>query len=418
MPESSRAITPASVYAHGICVACLILQRFGLPVGGPQSQVFVSLALAPVFMVPLFLTGQVRISTGAAFAFLLAVCCLLLTTILTILYPDMGMRFSLLSVIELFLLFALLVPQPAGVFDTKVVLPIFIFWARVLAVAGLIQYIAQFGGVRFFSFASAFPKLGPVLTEGGYHVVAPLRYGSSIYRANGVFLLEPSLLSQVMALAIVVDVFVLRRMKWLAVYAAALLASFSGTGALILVLTLVAAGGLSPRQLPRAIGALALMVVLAGVAAIAFPAQFATLTERASGDDPSAHARYAAQFTVLQTIATDPRLVAGFGPGAADGFIDSGSMSALLKMFFDYGLLGLTTLVAFIVTVWWRPDYPALTLVALFTFQLGGGYLLFPPMVLLLSLICSWSRPVPVRQSLSAATSARRVRSVRRVSPA
>lgn len=417
MPESSSAVTPASLYAHGICFSCLILQRFGLPVGGPQSQVFVSLVLAPLFMAPLVLTGQVRISVGAAFAFLLALCCLLLTTILTVLFPDLEMRFSLLSVIELFLLLALILPQPAGAFDTKVVLPAFIFWARLLAVAGLIQYVAQFGGVRFFSFATTFPKLGPVLTESGYHVVAPLRYGSSIYRANGLFLLEPSILSQVMALAVVIDVFVLRRMKWLAVYAAALLASFSGTGALILVLTLLVAGVISPRQLPRAVGALVVMVVLAGIAAVAFPAQFATLTERASGEDPSAHARYAAQLTVLQTIATDPRLVAGFGPGAADGFIQSGSMSALLKMFFDYGLLGLLTLVAFILAVWWRSDYPALTLVAIFTFQLGGGYLLFPPMVLLLSLLCTWSRPFPPRQ-ISTSALMRRVRSGQRVIPA
>ena len=416
MSETSGRLTPTSLFAHGICFACLILQRFGLPIGGQQSAVFVSLLIAPVLMAPLLFTGQLRISAGPAFTFVIALCCLLLTTIMTVLYPDLEKRFSLPSVLELFLLLFLLLPQPAGAFDTKAVLPIFTFWARLIAVASLIQYGAQFVGLRFFSFASSFPALGPFLTEAGYHVEAPLRYGSSINRANGVFLLEPSILSQVMTLAIVVDVFVLRRLKWLALYAAALLASFSGTGALILTVTFLVAGVVSPRQLPRAIGAIVLMVVLAGVAAVVFPSQFSTLADRVSGDDPSAHARYAEQFTVLQTIATDPRLVAGFGPGAADGFIQSGSMSALLKMFFDYGLLGLLTLVAYILTAWWRSDHPALMLVALFTFQLGGGYLLFPPMVLLLSLLCTWSRPLPLRAAVPAST--RGARPLSRLKPA
>ena len=80
-------------------------------------------------------------------------------------------------------------------FSSGQVLPVFVFWARVIAALALLQYAAQFAGVRVFSFARLVPALKPVLTESGFNVMTPIKYGSSIYRSNGGVLLEPSILS-------------------------------------------------------------------------------------------------------------------------------------------------------------------------------------------------------------------------------
>lgn len=385
-------LSAAGLFTHAMCGVCLVLQRFGAQIG--QSQLFVSLVLAPALIGLLLLTGQARVRATPPLLFFALLCSFLVTTSLAVLYPDFSFRFSILSIAELGILYATLIVEPSERFRSAVVLPIFVFWCRIIAIAGLLQYGLQFAHVRLFSFASLVPALNPLLAEQNYHVVAPIAYGSSILRSNGFFLLEPSILSQVMALAIVVDGLVLKRLFWIPVYALGILASFSGTGPLVLVLTLVLVGFVSPSQLGRAVVIMVAGVALVGLAAVAFPDQFATLTARASGNDASSHARYAQQLVILDTSLSDQRLVLGFGPGAADGYVQSGSMSAALKLLFDYGALGLFLFAVFLVGVLWRWDAPALSIASLLLFQLGGGYLLFPPLVFVIALLCIWSRPV------------------------
>lgn len=398
-PMALSPLSPAAIFTHGMCIACLFLQRFGLPLG-PNSQLFLCLPIALVLVVLLTLSGNVRVGPVPALLYLVALASLTMTTALVILAPDFAYRFSLASIGEIYVLYALLLFQPSSRFNSEQVLPIFIFWARAIACLALLQYAAQFAGVRLFSFARLVPALKPVLTEAGFNVMAPIKYGSSIYRSNGGVLLEPSILSQVMALAIVVDFMVLKRVLWLPLYGAAILSAFAGTGPLVLALTLALSGLFTPRDLPRAIAVVMGMAIVTALAAVVFPEQFATLASRANAADPSSQARYGAQLLVLSTIIGDARLLLGFGPGAADGFVQLGSMSAVLKLLFDYGLIGLTAFLAFLLSVFWRKDAPPLTISALLLYQLGGGYLLFPPMVLMLALICVWSRPTAPAEKL------------------
>ena len=73
---------------------------------------------------------------------------------------------------------------------------------------------------------------------------AALAYGSEVYRANGVFLLEPSFFSQVLAVAIIAELCTLggkiplASATRLAVFSAALFVSYSGTGVLVLAVCL------------------------------------------------------------------------------------------------------------------------------------------------------------------------------------
>ena len=63
-------------------------------------------------------------------------------------------------------------------------------------------------------------------------------YGSHEYRANGVFLLEPSFFSQVLAVGIVAELCTFGRLSRLALFGLALIVSYSGTGLIVLAVCL------------------------------------------------------------------------------------------------------------------------------------------------------------------------------------
>ncbi len=389
--DAGRVLSRA--FPHVVCISCLLLERFGATLGA--GQIFLCTLVVPVAVGLLVMFRLARVEPLNLGFFLLMFCGLFISAIGGVLYPDPEMRFSLLSLIELGLIYLTLLPSPAAGFDTGHVLPVLILYLRVVAIAGLVEWALQFAGLKLFSFTEKASWLHYVSTEPGYHVVAPIRYGSGILRSNGFFLLEPAMLSQMMALAMVVDLFIRRKVRFLPVYAAALLASYSGTGVLALVIALALTGLSSPRQLPRILLIGIVGVVMTSVVAIALPDQFSSLVDRASGHDQSGQLRFASQLTVIQTIADNARIVVGFGPGAADGYAKgiAGSMSPALKLFFDYGVVGLLLFLAYFVKMLWRNDARPLSLVCLVLFQVSGGTLVFAPWVFLFGLACIWSRP-------------------------
>jgi hypothetical protein len=74
------------------------------------------------------------------------------------------------------------------------------------------------------------------------------------------------------------------------------------------------------------------------------------------------------------------------------------------KLLTDYGVIGLLTFLMMLIGTLWRRDIALMSLVALTTFLIGGGYLLFTPMLVLSFLLCIWSeealpaRPATLRR--------------------
>ena len=103
-----------------------------------------------------------------------------------------------------------------------------------IAAAGIAQFVLQFAGLDLFRFAGVVPSR--FLMEAGiFNTSNPIFYGSSIMRANGMFLVEPAVFSQVMAIAIIVEMLYFHRPARLLLYFAGLLISVSGTGWLVLI---------------------------------------------------------------------------------------------------------------------------------------------------------------------------------------
>ena len=125
---------------------------------------------------------------------------------------------------------------PSARFDRTTVFRLFLAYTRFIAAAGIVQWAVQFIGIRIFSFMVTVPALKPVLVEPQFNFNPILHYGSTILRSNGFFLLEPSMFSQTLVIAVVIDYFILGRVKYLPLYLVAYMLSFSGTGALSLAL--------------------------------------------------------------------------------------------------------------------------------------------------------------------------------------
>ena len=91
--------------------------------------------------------------------------------------------------------------------------------------------------MQVFSFKDYVPD--SLLFESGYNL--KIDFGiSSLLKSNGFFLVEPSVMSQFMAMGIIIEVLYFRRLVWLGVLGLALVLAESGTGILVLAAFVVA----------------------------------------------------------------------------------------------------------------------------------------------------------------------------------
>lgn len=384
-------------FVHAALFACLILQRFAVFAG--DSPIYICL---PVFLAGvawMLATGRGEVRPVVAPLFALVVALGVVSTLVATNSNDNRVNgVSIASLFAVLAIYAGLVVRPSARFDASRTFDIAVVYIRICAALGIVQYLAQFAGVRLFSFLLAVPALKPVLVEPLFNYQPWLAYGSSILRSNGFFLVEPSVFSQVLMLGVIVDFFVRRDWKWLPLYGLAYLFTYAGTGLAALLITCALAIVLAPRQVPRLASFAAIGVSLLVIGAFAFPGQMASLLGRATElnySGSSGYARYMTQFAVLDTIGNETRTLIGFGPGGFERaiFYTPGGSNAALKLFVDYGILGLGAFAVFLVGALWRRDIALVSLFALVNYQIGGGYLVFAPLVVLAAILCIWSGP-------------------------
>jgi hypothetical protein len=382
------------LFVHTALILCLCLQRFGLIIGG--SSVFFCLPIFLALLGVMLVSGYGRIRMVPLALFALFALGGLITTLIAINIPETRHQLSMLSLFSLLSIYLCLLIGPAGRFDREDTIDIFLFYVRLCAVLGIAQYLLQFVGIRIFSFVLTVPALEPILVEKLYNYNPILSYGSSIVRSNGFFLIEPSVFSQLLALGMAVEFFIKRQMKFLPLYAIGYLFSFSGTGLLALGLSIGVLMLADPRYTSRVLLFILALAGLATFTAFALPDLFASLAGRAdeaSYSGSSAYARYFAQFEFLGNYTDKTRSLIGFGPGAMErsGFFFTGSGNPALKLFIDYGIIGLIAFASFLIRSCWRRDIAIISIFCLVNFQMGGGNLLFPPLIILIAVLCVWS---------------------------
>ena len=251
----------------------------------------------------------------------------------------------------------------------------------VIAVAGLLQFVAQFARISIFAFSGILPD--SILIEEQFHVAAPLDFG--LMRSNGFFLVEPSAFSQFMATGIIIEIMYFKRIWYLALFFAGLLASASGTGWLVLgsfVLGAVFTYGKSGPLL--AFITASIIAGLLGILSLVAPDITDTLWGRTyefSLPGTSGYERFVTPFMLLNDVVhNSPRtIITGIGPGASEGVLVPYiyGVNTPVKVMLEYGLFGLIFYLTLFLTATRTPRQAALVIPMMVLLLFSGGNQLF-----------------------------------------
>lgn len=324
-----------------------------------------------------FASGLMVLHARRALAFALMVAVLLTLQIVAADHFSMG-SLSLLMVVNLPYVFQLRRAEPAR----DGVLPYFQRLVLVIGVLGIVQYGAQFaiGATYAFPIENLVPA---ALKVSKFNSTGLLHYGSEVMRANGVFMVEPSVFSQLMAVGMVVEIVTRKRPACLAVMALAILVSYSGTGIVLLVVGLACEGVIRKRwDLLLGTGVLAMLVAGVGVAAevpmitniLGRAGEFGTAGSSAS-------MRFVGGFDLFeQYLWPDTfRALSGYGAGS---LVEFGAKSTtpfaetiLFKPVFEYGIVGAIAYFGFLGYCVFGASAPMAVRVAVaMAIMLGGMY--------------------------------------------
>jgi hypothetical protein len=274
----------------------------------------------------------------------------------------------------------------------------FVVIASVLAGLAVLQFALQLVGWHYSDLlASVVPAK---FLAVNFNTSYPVKYGSSLYKSNAFVCLEPSYTSQFLGVGLIVSV--LRRTTWWRVllFLAALLATVSGTGILLVgfagVLLAVHKG------VRFTVSALAIVAVLVGILSFTPAAKvFASRATETSSKGSSGNLRFVTPYVrMYDNLSAKPeRAVFGNGPGWSDR--DSQKFTAatnlplnyalLPKLLLEYGLLGGLGFIAFMATAFVRgsPSF-VLTGTMLFFYVVLSSSLLNPVVGYLVLLLLTW----------------------------
>jgi hypothetical protein len=235
--------------------------------------------------------------------------------------------------------------RPATAAQYKGTLQAFQFLMMLLSCFAALQFAAQFVGEydRLTHFYGIVPDflLGPAQANG---------YFLTSFRANGIFLAEPSFLSQFTAVSILIEVLEFRRLRYLLVLALGFLLAYGGTGLILLLVFLPLAGLRHDRA---ALPALLVVIFAFGffITGIIDVSAFGSRVGELQSTGSSGFARFIAPFYLAAEhfdLEALKALLLGSGPGTVKDFVST-SVNALytgnfaptwIKVLHEYGVIG------------------------------------------------------------------------------
>jgi hypothetical protein len=370
---------------NGVTLVCAmalfcasVLSKVSVPPFGERG-IGIALFLLPLTACVGFAAGLLQIHPVRLALFLMLAGVLSITSLFGVAEFSIS---SMAMLVVLHLPFVFAGNPSARAHETPRIHEFFLNLALIIGVCGMAQFFLQsVVPVRWlFPMESFIP---PAFLMQHFNSQGVLEYGSSTYRATGVFLPEPSYFSQLMGIAIVLELCTLGRWLRLALYGVALLTAGAGTGVMIVALCV-------PLLLIRR-GRWDFLLL--GVAALAALVAFGSstyvghLASRAGEFDAvgsSAFARFIGGFYLFdQFLWDDPvRTLFGFGAGSFSEYAARAHYSVaempLFKMVLEFGLLG--ALSYFLVLGYFLFSSPApriLVLAILVAFLLNGIYAVF-----------------------------------------
>lgn len=353
-------------------VGATLLSKFGFPPLGAQG-IGVSLFIVIAAVVAGSMSGALSIEPRrlALLAALLAI-----LGAIQMLQPD---SFSPLSFL---LLVAVHLPYAFGMKadgDGGRIIKFFLGIVTLLAVCGIAQYGLQFLiNVRYlFPIENFVPN---TFIVQHFNHQAAMEYGSQEFRANGVFMLEPSFFSQILAVGIVAELCTRARISRLALFGIALIVSYSGTGIIVLAVCLPLCMIEQRRWGMMLLGIFALAVVI-GLHEYLHATRLLSRVAEFNSSKSSGYARFVGGFYLFdEFLWRDPwRTLFGFGAGSFTSYATrahyGAAEMALFKVVFEFGIVGAVAYFGFLFCCLYYSRAPRIVTLAVgVTYFLNGIY--------------------------------------------
>lgn len=373
--QQQRDFVPLLVLCTPILGASL-LAKFGIP---GYATIGIGIAL-PLMMLGLgfgMLNNAVRLEPRR-----LAFYCI---TLAVLILPQL-LQVGTFSLNSLMMLTALHIPYVLVVTRGHELAPrvlnFFLHIATLLACLAIAQYFLQ--GIIDQSLLYPIDNLiPPEFVVQGFNAQGTINYHSSQIRATGVFMLEPSFLTQFLAVAIVAESIVSKRLWRLGLFAVGILVAHAGTGLLILLICMPLVVIFHRRWDLLLLG----IVGVAAILAFGEVLNLDMITGRAGEfDDPnsSGFARFVAGFYMFdQMLWPDlKRALFGYGAGAFMDYVHLFDIEVadmpMTKMIFEFGVVGALVYFTFIASCLFSSPLPRLLSLAIgLTFLLNGMYVPF-----------------------------------------
>jgi hypothetical protein len=323
-----------------LLVLPLFLARFTLPVG----KTFLALDLVPISVILMyqFLGGRITIQYDRLLWFLGVG---LMATVSLLLNFNTNMLLAYAMFLAVYFLFTFSRSSTSDQY--KRTLYAFQFIVALLSFLGVVQFAAQFvvDGTQLLNFYGVVPDF-LFSGVGAAGAADPRLTDSGIIKATGLFLTEPSQLSQLTALGILMEIMEFRRPRYLLVMALGFLLAYSGTGLMLLLMFLPLVSLRRKEAMLSSLFVVLLMVGLVATGVVDLTA-FTSRVGEFGNARSSGFERFVAPFWEASKtfdIGSLQGLVVGHGPGTIKTTFKSewfeGTGATWFKLFYEYGLIG------------------------------------------------------------------------------
>jgi preprotein translocase subunit SecE len=284
-PAEERAPDATRVIIVSLWLVVLT-QKFALP-----GNIEVVLPIMIAVVAYMFLRGMSRLSLTHAMIFSGLAGLILFQQVLLFGSDFSYLAFMLMVGIYFPFMFVTQVTRP----DYDRILRSFQVIAAFIALMVYLQWACQF-------LIGWFPHLELVAPQSlmyqRYNYISPIQWGSSLMRPNGIFMLEPSHGSQVIAMGAVFEAALFRRTRYLLILLPGIFVIFAGTGLLLAICCVpFILAQMNWRYLVRLAAVVAVVIAFAG--ALGMFDYLGNRIQEFGKEGTSAHGRFIGTYTVV-----------------------------------------------------------------------------------------------------------------------
>lgn len=350
------------------------------------------------FTIWAFVRGYLEVSLARLLGFVVVNVGAMLVTLIGHAADDFSLP-SLMLLVFLHLPFVLRAPVRRDVY--VMILKRFQLIALFIASMVFLQWAEQGLGMRMTNLEDYVPR---DWLFHFYNYVQKVNFYSRWYKPNGIFMLEASHTSQLLAMGLVIEVCILKRMTIILTLLLGLVMTYAGTGTIMVLLSLpFIATYLSRRTIVG--GLVSLPVALLVAWQLGFLANAIGRTAEIAQPGTSGSGRLVAPFEILaRTLTNIPSTIYyGLGPGVMNPFFSSITdvLNPTAKIITEYGLpVGVLWLVWFHFCTFTARVPAVITCVVLIQYDFTGGGLLVPVQTYYCLLLTAMIVPAPARSGI------------------